>query len=289
MLQVTGDDQQQTEGFTELRDKPTASGERTGKCTATSPERLQEPCSRRVEEHKSERLTTAVTERTQAAVMERELERERGARERLEQELARERRKIRELESQSVVGSKWPNRAVRRGESKLEQEHQTPSQTQSRSISQSQSQSRSHAGMGPELTEPLQNAPAASPSSVQHSSGKCLGKHCKDAVPTKAAKTPRSGRSNVRYSSSISRVAKLPKPSTSSRVSSTRGNCLRHAACGQTDRQEIGKESGKQASQSPSIPANAGLNTAALLQQTCHLRPGLHSDPHCFFRRSLPP
>lgn len=243
MLQVTGDDQQQTEGFTELRDKPTASGERTEKCTATSPERLQEPCSRRVEEHKSERLTTAVTERTQAAVMERELERERGARERLEQELARERRKIRELESQAVEGSKWPNRAVRRGESKLDQEHQTPSQTQSRSLPQTQSQSQSHAGMGPELTEPLQNAPAASPSSVQHSSGKCLGNHCKDAVPTKAAKTPRSGRSNVRYSSSVSRVAKLPKPSTSSRVSSTRGNCLRHAS-------HVAKQTGKKSEKS---------------------------------------
>ena len=244
MLQVIVDDQQPTERPSEPRDKLTASGQQIDKRTAMSPERLQDSTSRRVEERDSE-SPTALTGRRQVRVaMEQELERERGVRERLEQELARERRKVRKLESQSG-GSKGPNRATRQGQSKLEQMHQTPSQSQSQSLSQSQS--RSHAKVGPQVTEPLQNAPTTSPSSVQHSSGRFPGRRYKDA-PMRAAKTPRSSRSNVRYTSSISRAAKLPKPSTPSRVSDTCGN---HPRLASHATKQTGKKLGKSRESKP--------------------------------------
>ena len=281
MLQVIVDDQQPTERPSEPRDKLTASGQQIDKRTAMSPERLQDSTSRRVEERDSESPTALTGQRQVRVAMEQELERERGVRERLEQELARERRKVRKLESQSG-GSKGPNRATRQGQSKLEQKHQTPSQSQSQSLSQSQSRSR--AKMGPQVTEPLQNAPTTSPSSVQHSSGRFPGRGYKD-TPMRAAKTPRSSRSNVRYTSGISRAAKLPKLSTPSRVSDTCGN---HPRLASHATKQTGKKLGKSRESKPAkVPLPQQLVGSTQLLSYSKLVISGHTSTHAHTSPSI--
>ena len=245
MLQMTGDNQQQTEGSSEPKDKLNESEQHGDKCTAKSPEKHQEYISGEVKEH--ENMT--MMQQRQTAAMEQELVRERATRERLERELAKERRKIKQLESQSR-GDRHACLTIGRRQSELEQK---PSHSQFQSISQSQFQPQTPPSKGSEVTKPLQNAsakhvPMSKLTSGTHSSETIPRKHYKEES---TARTPKSTRSNVRYSSSVFRASKLPKRNGPSRVPNTCGNSLKLAS--HVARHRIGKsQESKPAKASPS-------------------------------------